>query len=189
MPRYTLCPFYKFNTKTRISCEDCVRWFDTPYDVREWMAMYCDDDWEHCPYAAELNAAYKALKGDKKALENHELKALRREYKNVCMKLGSAEKQLERSHDLRRKAEEDLAHYEKTVGDQLKRIALIYEQRLAYMIDRYAPDGRISESEIQAWAGEKEFALVSERKGKDIVWKVVFKTDEESKPDNTEENK
>lgn len=214
MPRYTLCPYFEYERKARISCEDIYRRFDTNDEKWAWMDMYCDSDWMKCPYAIELNEAYERLeKGDVKALENHEIDALKKELKGMATKLGTAEKKLERAQkkideltavnksfigkneDLERqkrnyfekwkKSDEQLNEYERKIDEQLKGIVMIYEQRMAYLIDTYCPNGKLRERDVQDWAKDREFAIVSTRIEDEELgiegepaWKVVIKEDE-----------
>jgi hypothetical protein len=68
-------------------------------------------------------------------------------------------------------------------------IVTIYEQRMAYLIDTYAPRG-ILEDNIKRWAEDKEFAIVSEDAGEGkIRWVVRFKSDEEEDDDVSERDK
>ena len=78
MPRYTMCPFYVDENKKSISCEEICRTYKTLECKYDWMTMYCDSwEWMKCPYAIDRSEAYAAYeKGDVKALENQEIKAL-----------------------------------------------------------------------------------------------------------------
>ena len=206
--RYTLCPFYKGNSEARITCEDVFRRFDRVGECSAWMDMYCDMDWMRCPYAMDLTEAYDRLeKGDKMALEKHKVEALESELRSVTIKLGKAQKRIERQQkkidDLRavnqsltdiniqldqrmkryykdaREAREQLHEYERKIDDQIKQLTQIYEQRICYLIETFCPPKCFYEDYAQAWAGDREFALVAERDNKDrIMWKVVFKRDE-----------
>ena len=205
MPRYTLCPYFNHDRRNaRITCEDTYRRFDSDAEKWAWMDMYCDNEWTKCPYAMELTEAYERLeKGDVKALENHEIAALKKELKSVATKLGTVEKKLERSKkrideltainqsfvnkndDLEkgkkkyftkwREADRQLQAYEKKIDDQVKRIVEVYEQRMCYLIDTFAPGKMVCEQDIKEWAGEKEFALVADySEDEKVYWKVVF---------------
>ena len=215
MARYTLCPFFEHDRrKARITCEDTYRWFDSDEEKWSWMDMYCDSEWTKCPYAIELNEAYEQLeKGDAMALENHEIEALKKELKGMATKLGTAEKKLERAQkrvdeltainksfiskneDLEkqkrsyfekyRKADTQLKEYERKIAEQLKGIVLTYEQRMAYLIDTYCPDGKLRERYVEDWAKDRAFTIVFTRIEEDELgiegepaWKVVFKEDE-----------
>ena len=217
MPRYTMCPFYVDENKKSISCEDICRTYKTLGEKFRWMDMYCDSwDWMKCPYAADRSEAYEAYeKGDVKALENQEIKALEKENKYLRTLLGKAEKRVERQQkkidELRavnqsftnvnnslekqkkefytrwRKAQDELDKGNETVMEELRRLGDIYEQRMCYLIDRFA-DGFFCESDVERWAGDREFALVrqyDEDLG-DMVWKVVFKEDEPDKDIQTD---
>ena len=212
MPRYTMCPFYVDENKKSISCEDICRTYKTLECKYDWMTMYCDSwEWMKCPYAIDRSEAYAAYeKGDVKALENQEIKALEKENKYLRTLLGKAEKRVERQQkkidELRavnqsftnvnnslekqkkefytrwRKAQDELDKGNETVMEELRRLGDIYEQRMCYLIDRFA-DGFFCESDVERWAGDREFALVrqyDEDLG-DMVWKVVFKEDEPDK--------
>ena len=98
MPRYTMCPFYVDENKKSISCEDICRTYKTLECKYDWMTMYCDSwEWMKCPYAIDRSEAYAAYeKGDVKALENQEIKALEKENKYLRTLLGKAEKRVER---------------------------------------------------------------------------------------------
>ena len=217
MPRYTMCPFYVDENKKSISCEDICRTYKTLECKYDWMTMYCDSwEWMKCPYAIDRSEAYAAYeKGDVKALENQEIKALEKENKYLRTLLGKAEKRVERQQkkidELRavnqsftnvnnslekqkkefytrwRKAQDELDKGNETVMEELRRLGDIYEQRMCYLIDRFA-DGFFCESDVERWAGDREFALIrqyDEDLG-DMVWKVVFKEDEPDKDIQTD---
>ena len=53
---------------------------------------------------------------------------------------------------------------------------------MAYLIDTCCPDKRLYEEDVEAWAKDKEFALVFDRDDVESnpfrrTWKVVFKED------------
>jgi hypothetical protein len=212
-----MCPFYVDENKKSISCEDICRTYKTLECKYDWMTMYCDSwEWMKCPYAIDRSEAYAAYeKGDVKALENQEIKALEKENKYLRTLLGKAEKRVERQQkkidELRavnqsftnvnnslekqkkefytrwRKAQDELDKGNETVMEELRRLGDIYEQRMCYLIDRFA-DGFFCESDVERWAGDREFALVrqyDEDLG-DMVWKVVFKEDEPDKDIQTD---
>ena len=64
------------------------------------------------------------------------------------------------------------------IADQLGAMAGIYEQRMAYLIDSYADDGRLYEQEVEHWAGDRAFAIVHDEDGAGRFWKVVFQEEE-----------
>lgn len=215
MARYTLCPFFEHGErKARITCEDTYRWFDSDEEKWSWMDRYCDNEWTKCPYAIELNEAYERLeKGDVMALENHKIEALEKELKSMTTKLGTAEKKLERAqkrvdeltainksfisknedlekqkrsyYEKYRKADTQLKEYERKIDVQLKGIVMTYEQRMAYLIDTYCPNGKLRERDVEEWAKDRSFAIVFSRIEDEELgiegepaWKVVFKEDE-----------
>lgn len=217
MARYTLCPFFEHGErKSRITCEDTYRWFDSDEEKESWMDTYCDNEWTECPYAIDLNEAYDRLeKGDEMALENHKIDALEKELKGMATKLGTAEKRIERQQkkidDLRavnqsyinvndnlekqkrsyfekwKKSDKQLKEYERKIDVQLKGIVMTYEQRMAYLIDTYCPNGKLRERDVEEWAKDRSFAIVFSRIEDEELgiegepaWKVVFKEDDEN---------
>jgi hypothetical protein len=212
MPNYghtAICPFYMGEKPKTISCEDAFRRFKDERRRDAWTNMYCYEwDWMKCPYAVDLNEAYARLeKGDNKALEKHEIEALKKELRSISTKLGKAEKRIERQQrkidELRtvnqsltniniqldqrmkryykdaQKAKEQLHEYEQKIDAQVKKIAEVYEQRLAYMIETHAPGRRLYEDEIKEWAENKAFAIIYDKDEYGDCWKVVFKKDED----------
>ena len=211
--RIPLCPFYKDEKNKSISCEDVYRSFPSIKKKYAWMDMFCDEwDWMKCPYAVDLNEAYERLeKGDKKALEKHEIEALRKELKSISTKLGRAEKRIERQQkkidQLRavnksftsvnnslehqkkefykrwRSAQDEVDKGNDLVLEELGKLGIIYEQRMCYLIDKFVPDKILCEDDVQKWAGDRSFALVADADAEHgRYWKVVFKND--GKTDN-----
>lgn len=210
MPRYTRCPFYIDENRKTISCEDVCRSYDSLNEKLSWMDLYCDSwDWAKCPYAVDLSEAYRRYEeGDEMALVEQELKANKKEIESLIRKLGRANKKIERMQkkidELRsvnqsftavneslenqkrsyfekwKEADAKLKEYEKKIADQLGALAGIYEQRMCYLIDKCIADGKFYDSEAEAWAGDKEFALMHDADEGGRYWKVVFKEDGES---------
>ena len=192
--RYTRCPYYRWEYEARITCEDTYRHFECKAQKNAWMDMYCDSwDWMKCPYAADLTEAYERYeKGDEKALEKHENEALRKEIKSIAMKLGHAERKIRKltakAEDLEkqkmiyferyRKALEQLDEYEKKIAGQVQVIVDAYEARLAYMMAMFS-DGTLNESDVEDWIKDKEFAIVKNDYGFEVVYKE--ETDEDGK--------
>ena len=200
MPRYTRCPYYIDESRRSISCEDVCRSYSSENKKWAWMDMYCDSwDWMKCPYAMEISEAYRRYEeGDEMALIEQELKAQKKEIESLLRKLGRANKKLDKERaknkDLEsqkkiyfekwRKADEQLREYEKKIADQLGAMAGIYEQRMAYLIDSYAEDGRLYEQEVEHWAGDRAFAIVHDEDEAGRFWKIVFQ--EEENDENTQ---
>lgn len=205
MPRYTRCPFYIDENKLTISCEDVCRSFDSMDEKWTWMDMYCDSwDWMKCPYAIDISEAYrKAEEGDVMAIENQEISALKKEVHALRTKLGAVtkkserlQKRLDESKELVKsyqRKNEDLYRKWRSLDDKVRKdddriwnelgsLSEIYEQRMAYLIDTCCPDKRLYEEDVEAWAKDKEFALVFDRDDVESnpfrrTWKVVFKED------------
>ena len=206
---YKICPFYIDENKKTISCEDVCRSFRSSKAKWKWMNKYCDTwEWESCQWAKQISEAYRKYEeGDIMALDEHKLEALTKETKYLRTRLGKAEKRVERQQkkidELRavnqsfvtsnnnlekqkqelykkwRDTNQSLQDHLNKAGDELSAMAQIYEQRMCYLIDRFAPDG-VKEDEIEAWAADKEFALVADftEDGKAIAWKVAFREEE-----------
>lgn len=193
MPRYTRCPYYIDDSRKTISCEDVCRSYNTADQKWAWMDMYCDSwDWMRCPYAADRSEAYRKYEeGDLTALEEQKDRATKDEIRSLTTKLGRLNKKFDKLrakaadlenqkriyYDKWRKADEQLKTYEKKMAGQLGTMAGIYEQRMCYLIDRYA-DGKFYDSEVEAWAGDKAFALLHDSDDKGRFWKVAFQEEE-----------
>lgn len=199
MPRYTICPFYIDENKLTISCEDVIRRFDDLRDKCDYMDTYCDASWIECPHARRMTEAYDAQeKGDNKAVEKNKIASLETEVKGLHIKLGRAEKKIEKlqavnnsfigkNEDLEKQkksyyerwkaADTQLKEYERRIGAQIQTLSEIYEQRLAYMIETCMPDRKLYEDEIQEWAGDRAYAIILEEDAHGKYWKVVFEED------------
>lgn len=213
MPRYTRCPFYIDENKLTISCEDVCRSYDSLDEKWAWMDMYCDSwDWMRCPYAMDISEAYrKAEEGDVMAIEEQEIKALKKENHALRTKLGTQTKKAERlmrrldeqkelvkSYQRRnealykkwRDAFEKVRGEDDQIWNEMVTLTQIYEQRMCYLIDTYA-DGKFYDEDAEAWAGDKEFKLaVDYEEDSRKAWKVVFNEDGHEDTDiQTEEQK
>lgn len=212
---YVICPYFKNEFNKCISCEDVRRSFCSHSEKHMWMKMYCDSwEWEKCPYAVDMaEAYYRHERGDDKALENEKIKALEKENRGLSTKLGRAEKQIERMkkkidelravnqsfigkndemerqkkhyYDKWRAAQEELDKGDEDIQAELSKLGGIYEQRMCYLIDNYAPDGIVYEKDIEEWAADRAFCLMHEyidvndldKRRTGLVWKVVFEED------------
>ena len=184
-----ICPYYITEFNNCITCEDVRRSFKSHDNKDSWMGMYCDSwDWMRCPYAVDLTEAYyRQEKGDTEALDKNQNEALKKELNNLAKRLGRAEKRNERLHQVNerisrklRKAEHQLDDYQKHEAERYFRMAMLYEDRIAYLIDTYC-DGRLAEADVKAWAEGKEYALTFDKESKDPIW--IVKTREETAED------
>ena len=197
MPRYTRCPFYIDENKLTISCEDVCRSYDSLDEKWAWMDMYCDSwDWMRCPYAMDMNEAYKkAEEGDSMAIEEQEIKALKKENHALRTKLGTQTKKAERLQKRLDESKELVKSYqrrneslykkwrdafEKVRGEddqiwkEMVTLTHIYEQRMAYLIDSHCPDSRLYEQDVERWAGDREFTIIHDQDDSGRYWKVLF---------------
>ena len=132
--------------------------------------------------SSKLGRAEKRIERQQKKID--ELRAVNTSFTNVN---NSLEKQKKEFYTRWRKAQDELDKGNETVMEELRRLGDIYEQRMCYLIDRF-DDGFFCESDVERWAGDREFALVrqyDEDLG-DMVWKVVFKEDEPDKDIQTD---
>lgn len=179
--RYTMCPFYVNENKKTVSCEDVCRSFNDMDEKWQWMAMYCDNDWMSCPFAADLNEAYyRQEKGDAMALQEHEIKALKSENRSLATKLGMAEGKIERlekklesekelNKSWQRKHEEDekkkkmffsrmreaqeaRLELEKNVYEELKALEKTCGDRIKYLMS--LTGGTFEEADVKKWCEE-----------------------------------
>ncbi len=58
---YITCPYFMHQQHKRptISCEDCVRLFESNEAKFDYIKKYCEDDWKSCQYAEKLNEIYE----------------------------------------------------------------------------------------------------------------------------------
>lgn len=185
-----ICPYYITEFNNCITCEDVRRSYMSHDSKESWMFMYCDSwDWMRCPYAVDLTEAYhRQEKGDGKALEKNQNEALKKELDNLAKRLGRSEKRNERLHKVNehlsrkmKKAEAQLEDYQKHESERYFRMAMLYEDRIAYLIDTYC-DGRLAEADVKAWAEGKEYALTFDKESEDPIW--IVKTREETEADH-----
>lgn len=212
MPRYTRCPYYIDDSRKTISCEDVCRSFDSMDRKWKWMDMYCDSwDWMKCPFAIDRSDAYRrAEEGETEALDEQKEKAMKSEIKSLTTKLGRLTKKVERQQkkidELRarnqsfvnvnenlekqkkefyrrwREAQDKLDKGDEQIRSELLKLGAIYEQRMCYLIDAFAPGQIVYEDDIEAWAKDREFALLHEyidvndtdKRRTGLIWKVVF---------------
>ena len=215
MPRYTRCPYYIDESRSSISCEDVCRSYDSAEKKWAWMDMYCDSwDWMKCPYAMDRSEAYTRFEeGEKMALIEQEVKAQKKEIESLLRKLGRANKRIERQQkkidELRavnqsytrvnqtlekqkadiyakwRSAESRVRAQDDAIWAEIGNLSEIYEQRMAYLIDTYCPDGKLRESDVKEWAGDRSFAIAADKESfeDDLAWKVVFMEEETTDED------
>lgn len=181
-----ICPYFKNEHNLSLTCEDVCRGFCSINQKNSWMYMYCDTwDWMKCPYAADLTEAYdRQEKGDDTALEKNKIKSLEKENRGLQTNLGRATKKIERLHQVNEmlhkkwmKTNEELENYKKNESVRYFKMAKLYEDRLAFLIDTYCQDSRLPESDVKAWAKGKEYALTFDEKATEPIW--IVKTREE----------
>lgn len=186
-----ICPYFRTEFNTCVTCEDVRRSYPTQELKDSWMFMYCDTwEWEKCPYAVDLTEAYyRQERGDDEAVERNKTKALEKEINSLSKRLGRAEKRAERlakvnelMHQKMDKAVKQLEEYKQTEARRYFDLAQIYEARIAYLIDTYC-EGRLAEADVRAWAEGKEYALTFDRDAEERIWVVM--TREESEADDT----
>lgn len=196
--RITICPYYRNESGLTISCEDVIRRFRWPGQKKRHMDTYCDDAWQMCPFAAELNRLYE--EGDENDMTEHKIAELNKELKSRTAKLNRAVKREEAKDkvikDLRRKAKAWEDRYqelkaksirqektERKAFDQIQSITQMYEARFAYLMSELN-GGMLDEREVENWSKGKSFAIVAEEKdgnGCVVKWKVVVKDENESR--------
>ena len=218
-----LCPYYKRHMSRSITCEDVCRTFSDSDKKELWLRTYCDTPaWEKCEYAQSLTKAYERLfKGDDKAIMEHEYESLKREIKKLSTLLGKSEKRVERQQkkidELRavnqsftkvnqnlekqkadfytkwRSAESKARAQDDVIWNEIRGLASIYEQRMAYLIDTYCPNKKLRERDVEDWAKDRAYAIVAtkiedEEAGieGEPAWKVVFQEEEEENKDDAE---
>ena len=190
---FAVCPYFLGEKRKSITCEDVYRIFNSLNAKHAWMDMFCDSEWEECPYAKKLNAAYERFdKGDDMALKENEIDSLRKEMKGVSSRLGRVEKELRKKtqecldwevrsklfYEKSRKATEELEDYQKHEAERYIAMAMLYEDRLAYLIDTFC-NGKLEEKDVKAWAEGKEYALTFDKESKEPIWIVEMREEQD----------
>lgn len=96
---YITCPFFVHQQYKRptISCEDCVRLFESNEAKFDYIKQYCEDRWQACPFAIALTEIYeRTINMDEKD-----------------SKLYVAEKELEQSREYNKKLLSDIGRLKK----------------------------------------------------------------------------
>lgn len=200
--RYTLCPFYVDENRKTVSCEDVCRCFNDMDEKWRWMAMYCDSDWMSCPFAIDLNEAYyRQEKGDSMALQEHEINALKSENKSLRIKLGLAEKKIDKLQkkidelqalkqswfrkseedekkkrmffERMREAQEAKLDIEKNVYKELQELEVAFGDRMKYLMSKTG--STFEESDAKKWCEENaNMLLIGHFKAEDgnITWEL-----------------
>lgn len=206
--RYIVCPYYLDERNKSISCEDTYRIFQDHENKNVWMSVYCEDRWHECVWAKALNETYDRIEeGDEKAMEEHEIKALKKELRYASVLLGKSEKQVERQkkkidkletlnkslteekdrmekkardkHRKVRELSEELSDLKNRVLNHVQAAISIYSDRLCYVISEYM-GGELHDKDVEAWAKGKQFAVVVEDlENGDKIWKAVVKEAED----------
>lgn len=184
--RITLCPYYRDEKNLSISCEDVFRRFRWKRQKSDWMDTYCDDDWEGCPHAQQLNQMYDEREEQssvekKRIVElEHEVQQLKKELRKTASMLGRSEKREKAKDDtikeLRKKnrfLEEKYLDYagkirqaeakEDKIYQQISDIAGLYEARFAYMLTKSGMD-KFHEDDFQNWSSGNEYRIVFDEK-------------------------
>ncbi len=74
---YVVCPFYKSDSRSSISCEDCIRLFPDKKKKRRHIREFCEDmeNYKNCPWACALLEMYKEMDDMKMSKEQREIRA------------------------------------------------------------------------------------------------------------------
>ena len=100
---YIKCPFFLHQQHKRptISCEDCIRLFDSNEEKFGWIKRYCEDAWEQCEYAAGMIEIYERTmnmnENESKAyVAEKELEKCRDNNKRLLSYIGRKNKHIEK---------------------------------------------------------------------------------------------
>ena len=202
--RITLCPYYRDEKNLSISCEDVFRRFRWKAQKSKWMDTYCDDNWQGCPHAKELNLMYerreRQMSEDNKRIVEleHEVQQLKKELRKTASMLGRSEKRekakeedIKKLRNKNRYLEDKYMEYagkvrqaeahEKRLYEQVAGITGMYEARFAYLMCEHG-DGTLSEKDFENWNKNKEYAIQYDEKER--IYRTVVR--EETKDDGKE---
>lgn len=190
------CPYYEYEKKVFIKCEDCKRMFRWPAQKERWMNMYCDSDWHSCMYAKDITRVYE----ENKDMDEQKYKALKSEFRKLELRLGKAEKRNEEKDaeikelkrvknlaiDRCRQRDTQLKELNESNAALQGEIAWahdFYQARLAYLMCKHE-DGVLKEAEVEEWHKGKEFAITGEKtEDGDMLWKVEWREECETNTD------
>lgn len=79
MGLYVLCPFFIYEKRLSISCEDGLKYFTNSYKKDSHIKKYCEAEWEKCKYAEQLMQYYERT--EDMTEKDKEIQALRLELK------------------------------------------------------------------------------------------------------------
>lgn len=176
--RITICPFYKDEKNLSISCEDTFHRFRWPAQKKRHMDMFCDKDWQSCPYAMALLDVYRnGGEMDESVKLRNEVDMLKKELRKTATMLGKAEKRekdkddkirrLQRENDaienfyikLKIKYNECERSRNRLLGENTT-LALWTERRIAYLVSEFA-DGIFDEREMIKWHDNHEYKIIN----------------------------
>lgn len=132
---YIKCPFFVHQQHKRptISCEDCVRLFESNEVKFDYIKKYCEDQWQTCPFAIALTEIYeRTIYMDEKD-----------------SKLYVAQKELEMSREYNKKLLSDIGRLNKKVEAQEKTITE-KERTIASMNEVAKMNHKCYREELQA---------------------------------------
>lgn len=100
---YITCPYFMHQQHKRptISCEDCVRLFESNEEKFDYIKKYCEEDWKACPFAVRLNEIYERTinmsdKDSRVYVAEKELAESREYNKKLLSDIGRKNKHIER---------------------------------------------------------------------------------------------
>lgn len=100
---YIKCPFFVHQQHKRptISCEDCVRLFESNEVKFDYIKKYCEDQWQACPFAIALTEIYERTiymdeKDSKLYVAQKELEMSREYNKKLLSDIGRLKKKTEK---------------------------------------------------------------------------------------------
>lgn len=196
-----VCPYYEYEKKGFIKCEDCKKMFRYDSQKEKWMYMYCDSNWESCMYAKDLTKVYE----ENKDMDEQKYKALKSEFRKLELRLRRAEKRNEEKDaeikDLKRIKNLAINRCRER-DNQIKQVSEMnsalegeiawahdfYQARLAYYMCTYE-NGVLKESDVEKWHEGKEFIIRGEQNEDEVTWVVETREEGEECEASTDQEK
>lgn len=106
MGLYIRCCYYVNDKNLSITCEDCIRQFESKREKRQWIKTYCETNWSKCVYASDLNQLYERIENmDNK---NQTIEILNKQNESKAVEIDKLKKQLGNSRAKYQKKENEI---------------------------------------------------------------------------------
>ena len=186
MGRYILCPYFVSEKATRltITCEDCIRRFDSLDEKEKHIKAYCEASWSDCPFASHMNQIYERIEEmDEKQkmieLLKSQLITSRENNKRLVADVGREKKRREKAErtiaDMNRIAERNNDLYRKELEGMRGKLEITEKKRVW-------AEAALGALLIDQNKDKTEFEIDTEKMGAALVaYRLELRTTEDGK--------